>query len=216
MARNLLVTVAVAVLVSATTAGAAAVIDGGDVVNGSLTGKDVRNKSLTRRDFRGSVRGPRGFQGREGQQGVPGQKGDTGPRGPSDMFTAFIETGSLPVRSSNDPPAQSWVATLDSLPTGQFFVAGNLVARNTSPSTALVRCEIEAFWASGVVDSTQATLPAGAYAALAFSGPGEQQTSQTPRGFGLYCAANAESGAGGGEVNLSDLDLDAVQVGAWH
>jgi hypothetical protein len=71
-----------ALLLTAGTAGAAALIDGGDVVNGSLTGKDVRNssltgrdvknKSLTRRDFRGSVRGPRGFTGPQGIQGPPG------------------------------------------------------------------------------------------------------------------------------------------------
>jgi hypothetical protein len=59
----------VALLLAAGGAGAAALIDGGDVRNNSLTGKDVRNRSLTKFDFRGSVRGPRGF---EGPQGPPG------------------------------------------------------------------------------------------------------------------------------------------------
>lgn len=40
--------------------------------NSSLTGKDVKNKSLTGADFRGSVRGPRGFQGPQGAQGPAG------------------------------------------------------------------------------------------------------------------------------------------------
>jgi hypothetical protein len=61
-----------ALLLGATGAGAAALIDGGDVKNSSLTGKDVKNKSLTRLDFRGSVRGPRGFQGPQGAQGPAG------------------------------------------------------------------------------------------------------------------------------------------------
>lgn len=61
-----------AVLLMAGTAGAAALIDSGDVVNGSLTGKDVKNRSLTKFDFRGSVRGPRGFTGPQGIQGPPG------------------------------------------------------------------------------------------------------------------------------------------------
>jgi hypothetical protein len=62
----------VASLLAATGAGAAALIDGGDVKNSSLTCKDVRNKSLTKADFRGSVRGPRGSPGPQGSQGPPG------------------------------------------------------------------------------------------------------------------------------------------------
>jgi hypothetical protein len=69
-------------LIAVGSAGAAALVDSADVVNGSLTGKDVRNssltgkdvknKSLTKRDFRGSVTGPRGFTGPQGPQGPPG------------------------------------------------------------------------------------------------------------------------------------------------
>lgn len=53
-------------------AGAASLVDGGDVKNNSLTGKDVRNRSLTQADFRGSVRGPRGPRGLQGPQGPVG------------------------------------------------------------------------------------------------------------------------------------------------
>lgn len=59
-----LVTVIVTVLVcGAATAGAAKLITGSDVKNGSLTGKDIKNGSLARDDLEGSVRsvntGPR-------------------------------------------------------------------------------------------------------------------------------------------------------------
>jgi hypothetical protein len=55
MARNIAAVAVVAALLAAATAGAQAVIDGGDVRNNSLTGKDVKNKSLTKKDFKGSV-----------------------------------------------------------------------------------------------------------------------------------------------------------------
>jgi hypothetical protein len=57
MVRNIAAVAIVAVLIAAATAGAQAVIDGGDVRNNSLTGKDVKDKSLTKKDFRGSVGG---------------------------------------------------------------------------------------------------------------------------------------------------------------
>jgi Collagen triple helix repeat (20 copies) len=81
MARNIVATVAVAILVSATAAGAAAVIDGGDIRNGSVTGKDIRDKSLTKQDFKGSVRGPQGPPGARGAQGIQGAQGPKGDPG---------------------------------------------------------------------------------------------------------------------------------------
>jgi hypothetical protein len=78
MARNIVVTVVVAVLTSAATAGAAAVITGAQIKNASVTGKDIKDKSLTKKDFKGSIRGPRGVPGRQGAQGIQGPKGDPG------------------------------------------------------------------------------------------------------------------------------------------
>lgn len=60
------------------TAGAAGLLDGGDVLDGSLTGRDVKNKSLTRADFRGSVRGRRGPTGPTGPTGAAGATGPLG------------------------------------------------------------------------------------------------------------------------------------------
>jgi hypothetical protein len=83
LVRNIAAVAVVAVLLAAATAGAQAVIDGGDVRNNSLTGKDVKDKSLTRKDFKGSVRGPRGPQGVRGPQGPPGPPGPVGGAGPA-------------------------------------------------------------------------------------------------------------------------------------
>lgn len=67
--KYVLATAVVGLLLAAGGASAQALLDGGDIKNNSLTGKDVRNRSLTRLDFRGSVRGPRGFQGSQGPAG---------------------------------------------------------------------------------------------------------------------------------------------------
>ena len=88
MARNIAAVALVAALLAAATAGAQAVIDGGDVRNNSLTGKDVKNKSLTKKDFKGSVRGrrgPRGFRGLPGPQGAQGPQGPAGAAGATNV-----------------------------------------------------------------------------------------------------------------------------------
>jgi hypothetical protein len=81
LVRNIAAVAVVAALLAAATAGAQAVIDGGDVRDNSLTGKDVKNKSLTKKDFKGSVRGPRGFAGPQGAQGPQGPQGPRGEKG---------------------------------------------------------------------------------------------------------------------------------------
>jgi hypothetical protein len=96
LVRNICAVAVVAALLAGATAGAQALIDGGDVRNDSLTGKDIRNKSLTKKDFRGSVRGPRGFRGPQGADGARGQQGLQGPQGqtgPSGPFPDPLESG---------------------------------------------------------------------------------------------------------------------------
>jgi hypothetical protein len=85
MVRNIAAVAVVAALLAAATAGAQALIDGGDVRNNSLTGKDVRNKSLTKQDFRGSVRGRRGARGPVGPQGPQGPQGIAGASGATNV-----------------------------------------------------------------------------------------------------------------------------------
>lgn len=87
MARNLGIITVVALLLAATSAGAAALIDGGDVKDGSLTGKDVKDKTLTRKDIKGDLRGRPGFHGERGAQGMPGIQGPPGSIGPPGQGT---------------------------------------------------------------------------------------------------------------------------------
>jgi hypothetical protein len=100
MARNVLLIGVAAMLIAATTAGAAAVIDGRDVVNGSLTGKDVRNMSLTKKDFKGSVRGPRGFRGPQGPAGAQGAPGPAGAQGPAGATNVTVRVGPVDLGGS--------------------------------------------------------------------------------------------------------------------
>src|SRR5918999_1331684 len=98
MARNILAIVVVAILVSATSAGAAALITGAQIKNNSVTGKDVKNKSLTKRDFRGSVRGVRGVRGPQGPQGPRGETGPQGlqgPQGPAGATNVKVQSSGL-------------------------------------------------------------------------------------------------------------------------
>jgi len=83
--KVVLVATAILVLGIAATAGAARLLTGKDIKNGSLTGADLRNGSLGAKEFSDSaldqlsVRGP---AGPNGPAGGAGPKGDTGPQGP--------------------------------------------------------------------------------------------------------------------------------------
>lgn len=102
----------VGLLAMAGAAGAASLIDGGDVKNSSLTGKDVRNRSLTQSDFRGSVRGPRGPQGPQGPAGVMSTSGIT------------VVTAEAAV------PAGGFGSAIAFCPAGQRVVSGGGFANN--------------------------------------------------------------------------------------
>ena len=73
-------------LLAASGAGAAALIDGGDIRNNSVTGKDIRDKSLTKTRLSRIAVGTTGLsealRGAEGAPGPQGPKGDPGPAGP--------------------------------------------------------------------------------------------------------------------------------------
>jgi Collagen triple helix repeat (20 copies) len=57
-------------------------VSGRDIANRSLTGNDVRDRSLTPLDFDGSVQGPAGPAGPQGPAGDKGERGPSGPSGP--------------------------------------------------------------------------------------------------------------------------------------
>jgi hypothetical protein len=75
-----------ATLLAATTAGAAALIDGGDIRDNSVTGQDIRNGTLRMRDIadgaKAQLRGQDGAKGDTGAQGPAGPAGPGGPQGP--------------------------------------------------------------------------------------------------------------------------------------
>ena len=91
--RWVLLLAAVVLALSTTAAGAAGMITGKQIKNGSLTGKDmhdsslsgvdVRDGSLTAADFAGSLAGQPGPQGPRGAQGPTGPTGPAGPAGPA-------------------------------------------------------------------------------------------------------------------------------------
>lgn len=58
---KVLVAILTTLLVAAGTAGAATLVTGASIKNGSVTGKDIRNHSLTRRDIKGPLPGTRPY-----------------------------------------------------------------------------------------------------------------------------------------------------------
>lgn len=78
----LAVVVAVSLFVGG--AGAAQLITGADIKNGSVTGKDIKNRSLVGKDFAAGQlpSGPAGPAGETGPAGPQGPIGEQGPTGP--------------------------------------------------------------------------------------------------------------------------------------
>jgi hypothetical protein len=93
--------------------GAARLITGKQIKNGSVTTADVKNRSLTRRDFRRGVLTPSGGGtaipgpgGAQGPEGPPGATGPAGPQGASGVlkildFDAVWGPAQLPGDSGN-------------------------------------------------------------------------------------------------------------------
>jgi hypothetical protein len=105
------------------TAGAAILITGKQIKNGSVTGVDIKNKSLTPKDFRGSVQGPQGPQGPQGAQGL---------RGPSDVYEhRLIGT----VNGASSSPPQVLSLTLSNLPAGSYAIFGKALIAKSPPGT---------------------------------------------------------------------------------
>jgi hypothetical protein len=165
MVRNITAVAVVAALLAAATAGAQAVIDGGDVRNNSLTGKDVKNKSLTKQDFKGSVRGPSGLPGARGAQGPAGPQGAQGPQGPAGAAGATSVTTHL-------GPDVAGTSTA-SCPAGQRAVGGGGVATGPTgalwASTPTPNSGTPTGWEAEAIDTATGTLddPVQAYVVCA-------------------------------------------------
>jgi Collagen triple helix repeat (20 copies) len=93
-----LIAVGVALL-AATTAGAAALIDGGDIRDNSVSGRDIRDGSLRMRDLTDGAKerlmGQDGADGATGAQGPAGPAGPGGPQGPKGDTGAIGPAGAV-------------------------------------------------------------------------------------------------------------------------
>lgn len=113
---NIVSTLALVLALSGT-AYAAATIRGGDVVNGSLTGKDLKNNSVKSKDVAGLTagdfadplpagpagpEGPAGPAGPAGPEGPAGPQGPIGPQGPAGPTARMEASGALSVPSGPD------------------------------------------------------------------------------------------------------------------
>lgn len=148
-------------------AGAAHVITGADIKNGSVTGKDIKDRSLLGSDFAtgqlpSGPAGPAGSAGPAGAPGAPGPKGDagakgdpgaTGPQGPAGPSNGYYATATGTVNGV--------VSAQFMVPVGSYVVGygANLYnADNTFAMTA--QCEVSR---TGVVleeSRTNATVSA--------------------------------------------------------
>jgi hypothetical protein len=112
--KVVLLLAAAIVVTSVASAGAAKMLTGKQVVNGSLTGADLKNGSVASRDLSPSVRsalkpkavgapmpGPKGDKGDRGERGLTGLMGPQGPRG--DVTTV---NGTTIVGPKGDPGPQ--------------------------------------------------------------------------------------------------------------
>jgi hypothetical protein len=126
--KAIAVAVVAMAIVGGGAAGAARLITGKQVKDGSITGWDIKNHSLKPVDFKGSVRGPRGHPGAEGPRGAQGPQGTQGPQGPAgptvvNQLTRVELVGVIPPDAVNHVNA--------TCPAGQGVVSGGYYAVGT-------------------------------------------------------------------------------------
>jgi hypothetical protein len=191
-------------------------LTGKDVTNNSLTGADVKNlgtddvanNSLLAADFApGQL--PTGPQGAPGAPGAPGARGE---RGPSDAYSSFFGDSTAGATSPTQLADQP-------LPAGEFIAHANFIVRNIDPDNALhsFTCGLYYEGEAGNVepdnslDYAQVTMDAGEQQTVSMTGPVSQDI---PGAITLTCYRGGPSG--GGQVQINDIDIGALQVGALH
>jgi hypothetical protein len=149
-------------------AGAARLITGKQIKDGSITGWDIKNHSLKPVDFKGSVRGPRGREGAEGPRGAQGPQGIQGPQGPAGP-TVVNQLTRVELVGVIAPGAVNHVTA--SCPAGQGVVSGGYYATGTG--TVFYADSFAARgWAVGY-DNVGSTVQADV-TAVAYCGPAGQ------------------------------------------
>lgn len=155
-------------------AGAARLITGKQIKDGSITGWDIKNHSLKPVDFKGSVRGLRGREGAEGPRGAQGPQGIQGPQGPAGP-TVVNQLTRVELVGVIAPGAVNHVTA--SCPAGQGVVSGGYYANGTG--TVFYADSFAARgWAVGY-DNVGSTVQADV-TAVAYCGPaGQAVTSRS-------------------------------------
>jgi hypothetical protein len=100
-----------ATLLAATTAGAAALIDGGDIRDNSVSGQDIRNGSLRMRDIADGAK--ERLRGQDGAKGDTGAQGPAGPAGPGGAQGPKGDTGAAGPAGPQGEPGESGVTNLE-------------------------------------------------------------------------------------------------------
>jgi hypothetical protein len=118
--RTAIVASAAALLVAGGAAGAATLITGKDVKNGSLTGADIKKSSITLNRL---SPGTRALIHRVGKQGVKGDSGAQGPIGPTGAAGSHGKDGANGVPGTDGKDATTQVSALSSDPTSTDFYA---------------------------------------------------------------------------------------------
>jgi hypothetical protein len=131
MRRTIVVTGIVAAIVAAGSAGAARLITGRQIKDGTITGRDVKNHSLRPVDFRGSVRGP------AGPAGAPGPQGPAGPAGSFSASSIHQAAGPSVVMGAMGSGTEVQSSTAN-CPAGTVVIAGGWDGEQSPPVRATV------------------------------------------------------------------------------
>jgi hypothetical protein len=132
--KTVAIAATVAGLMSVSVAGAATLITGANVKNGSLTGLDIKDGSITAKDIAKSARpkdgtngtngtiGTNGTNGKDGAKGDGGAAGVTGPQGPQGPTGATGATGASGAKGDKgDKGDQGPQGSSGALPDGFAF-----------------------------------------------------------------------------------------------
>jgi hypothetical protein len=182
----------------------------------AVTSSKVKNGSLRSIDFRASdvpKGGPAGPAGPQGAGGAPGASGAPGERGPSDAYGSFF--------GDMNPPPNTGAVELarQPLPAGQFIANANFIVRNIAADTAAhsFTCGLYYEGEAGSVtpnnslDYAQVTLSSGEQQTVSMLGPASQDSAGA---ITLTCYSGGPTG--GGQVEVKDIDIGALRVGALH
>jgi hypothetical protein len=180
----------------------------------AVTSAKVKDGSLQGADFAAGQLpvGPQGPQGPKGDKGDPGTPGARGERGPSDAYNSFFGDSTAGATSPTELAKQP-------LPAGEFIAYANFIVRNIDPDNAphSFTCGLYYEGQAGNVapdnslDFAQVTMVAGEQQTVSMTGPVSQDGSGA---ITLTCYRGGPTG--GGQVQINDIDIGAVQVGALH